>query len=233
MTKYEWESELKRNIHRLPDEEIARVMEYYGELFEDKFEGGVPEQQIIAEFGNPVDVADKILSEYDGELRGSAVSAATPPPSRQARPQEQYVPPQAAPVPPVQQPQYAPPPQAVPAQPSGGVHAGRLAVFIVLCVLLGGAFVGVAISLWAVVFSIGVTGVACSLSGLVATVPSVIMLFDSVPVGLVQIGVSLIIMAVGILLILLTIQLCIWGVKLTGKMFGWVKRWLTQKKVAL
>lgn len=68
MTKYEWETELKKNIHRLPADEIKRVMEYYGELFEDHIERGKTESQIINEFGNPVDVADKILSEYDGEL---------------------------------------------------------------------------------------------------------------------------------------------------------------------
>ena len=68
MTKYEWEHELKKNIHRLPGDEIARVLDYYNEMFEDNIERGKTEREIIREFGNPVDVADKILSEYDGEL---------------------------------------------------------------------------------------------------------------------------------------------------------------------
>lgn len=68
MTKYEWETELKKCIHRLPPEEIKRVMEYYSELFEDHIERGKNETQIINEFGNPVDVAFKILSEYDAEV---------------------------------------------------------------------------------------------------------------------------------------------------------------------
>lgn len=68
MTKYEWEHELKKNIHRLPADEIARVLDYYNEIFEDNIERGKSEREIIREFGNPVDVADKILSEYDGEL---------------------------------------------------------------------------------------------------------------------------------------------------------------------
>ncbi|MDE6201358.1 MAG: DUF1700 domain-containing protein [Clostridiales bacterium] len=68
MTKYEWEHELKKNIHRLPADEIARVLDYYNEMFEDNIERGKSEREIIREFGNPVDVADKILSEYDGEL---------------------------------------------------------------------------------------------------------------------------------------------------------------------
>ncbi|MCX4314104.1 MAG: hypothetical protein OSJ83_09675, partial [Clostridia bacterium] len=56
-------------IRRLPDDEIKRVTDYYGELFADKAERGESEREIINEFGNPVDVADKILSEYDGEIK--------------------------------------------------------------------------------------------------------------------------------------------------------------------
>lgn len=73
MTKYEWETALKKNICRLPDDEIGRVMEYYDELFEDYIERGKTETAIINEFGNPVDVAEKILSEYDGEFKSETV----------------------------------------------------------------------------------------------------------------------------------------------------------------
>ncbi len=69
MTKYEWETELKKNIRRLPDDEIKRVTDYYGELFADKAERGESEREIVNEFGNPADVADKILSEYVGEIK--------------------------------------------------------------------------------------------------------------------------------------------------------------------
>lgn len=69
MTKYEWESELKKNVHRLPAEEIRKILEYYDEIFADKIERGLSESEIVRQFGNPVDVADKILSEYDGELK--------------------------------------------------------------------------------------------------------------------------------------------------------------------
>jgi len=64
VTKYEWETELKKNIHRLPSDEINRVLEYYDELFADKIERGYGETEIIAQFGNPADVAYKIISEY-------------------------------------------------------------------------------------------------------------------------------------------------------------------------
>lgn len=81
MTKYEWESELKKNIHRLPVDEISRIMEYYDELFADKIERGYNECEIIGQFGNPVDVADKILADYEG---ATAQAPQTPAPAMHA-----------------------------------------------------------------------------------------------------------------------------------------------------
>lgn len=79
MTKYEWESELKRHIAGLPKEEQTKALEFYNELFEDKIESGYKEKRIIAEFGNPRDVADKILEEYNaGASRAAASLPAEP-----------------------------------------------------------------------------------------------------------------------------------------------------------
>lgn len=64
MTKYEWERELKRHIAVLPKSEQARIFDYYSEIFEDRIEAGMQEKDIIYEFGNPFDVAQKILSDY-------------------------------------------------------------------------------------------------------------------------------------------------------------------------
>lgn len=87
MTKYEWETELKKNIHRLPRPEQDKALAYYNELFADKAEAGYTETQIIAEFGNPSDVADKILAEYQFDVRPSEVE--TPPvKDKPAEPQE-------------------------------------------------------------------------------------------------------------------------------------------------
>lgn len=67
MTKYEWEKELKKNIYRLPPDEIDKIVDYYDELFLDKAESGMRERDIISEFGNPFDVARKIMNEYETE----------------------------------------------------------------------------------------------------------------------------------------------------------------------
>ncbi len=70
MTKYEWERELRKNIQRLPSDEVDKILDYYDELFEDKAERGMRESDIIYEFGNPFDVARKIMNEFDAENDG-------------------------------------------------------------------------------------------------------------------------------------------------------------------
>lgn len=64
MTKYEWERELKKHIAILPQNEQNKIFDYYNEMFEDRIEAGMQEKDIIYEFGNPYDVAQKILIDY-------------------------------------------------------------------------------------------------------------------------------------------------------------------------
>lgn len=68
MTKWEWESALKRHLARLSEAEQERALGYYQELFADKAEAGMSETRIIEQFGNPAEVAEKILAEYQYEL---------------------------------------------------------------------------------------------------------------------------------------------------------------------
>lgn len=67
MTKFEWERQLKKGISGLPKAEQQRVLDYYNELFADKIDAGLREQYIISEFGNPYDVANKILVDFYNE----------------------------------------------------------------------------------------------------------------------------------------------------------------------
>ena len=73
MTKIEWIAELKKNTEKLPSEEQNRILEYYEELFSDKTESGISEEEIINEFGNPRDVAEKLLNESPAEEEKAAV----------------------------------------------------------------------------------------------------------------------------------------------------------------
>ena len=71
MTRLEWETELKKCMRDLPSAEQERVLEYYNELFADGMECGKSEKQLVGEFGNPVDVAYRIMAEYGMDERGS------------------------------------------------------------------------------------------------------------------------------------------------------------------
>ena len=62
-----WEKELRGNLKRIPQDEIESILDYYNELFADKSEQGFSEREIIKGFGNPFDVAYKIV--YDSEHR--------------------------------------------------------------------------------------------------------------------------------------------------------------------
>ena len=75
MTKYEWERELKKHLSDLPESEKQRIQEYFGELFEDKFESGMNEYEIIAEFGEPEEAARKIKAEFAQEQKSVSADA--------------------------------------------------------------------------------------------------------------------------------------------------------------
>lgn len=271
MTKYEWESELKKNIHRLPDEEIARVMDYYAELFDDKIESGLRENDIIAEFGNPVDVADKIMSGFDGDLkadRGFMPVTAVPTFGDRAERESERIRRDAereaervrrdaeaeadrirreaenavrkkggftAPVPP---PVIAPvlPIMASPTSPRRVVESrtpsgGRIAGLVLFILFLGWIPLTVAVLLWSAVFSVGIGGFAASIAGIVALVPSFIMLFTSVPVALVQFACCAACIGAGILLIVITVKFCKLGIIITKKMCGAISKWVSPKRV--
>jgi len=75
MTKYEWEKELRKNLKRLPDTEVVRALDYYNEAFFDKEESGMSEREIIRSFGNPFDVAYRIVYGFEGAAQNSFFGA--------------------------------------------------------------------------------------------------------------------------------------------------------------
>ena len=86
MTKYEWERELKNNLKRVPETEVLRILDYYNELFADKAEEGLNEKEIIRRFGNPFDVAYKILYDYRGVIGSADTGTEVPTPQIPQRP---------------------------------------------------------------------------------------------------------------------------------------------------
>ena len=73
MKKKTWEKQLIKLLKPLPYAERQSVLNYYNEIYSDKIESGMTEEEIIAEFGFPEDCVQRILSE-NGE-RSSTVFA--------------------------------------------------------------------------------------------------------------------------------------------------------------
>jgi uncharacterized membrane protein len=72
MTKFEWDRQLKKGIASLPDTEQMRVVDFYNELFADKLELNMREEEIIAEFGNPMDVANRLIVDYYSDSKSQS-----------------------------------------------------------------------------------------------------------------------------------------------------------------
>lgn len=217
MTKYEWEHELKKNIHRLPADEIARVLDYYNEMFEDNIERGKSEREIIREFGNPADVADKILSEYDGELL----------------PTEERIP---VPQPPEDKPtdsdifdghgnnkyddtiadksandkveQKKPEQNEFDKLDEADKRNVKVALFLVFNIVTGFAFVIVAAVLWIVLAAFTVAGVGMGIGGAYAFIVSFgPMVTGGFGAGLAQLGIGIALVGLGVILVVGCIRL--------------------------
>lgn len=239
MTKYEWESELRKNIHRLPQDEIERVLEYYDELFADKIERGYRESEIVGQFGNPVDVADKILSEYEGELL-SGEPVPTPKLSREKpreekereeRKREQEKPAERpAQIEEIPLAKNDPPPVAPTKSANSGFHGDRLLAFVLINVFTGFTFFIVIGVVWIVAASLTIAGGAMAVGGVAAAVWSFTAFGASFGSGLAQLGMSIALCGLGILLLIGCIKI----IKLLGvgmaKLFGALGRWICPKQ---
>lgn len=223
MTKYEFETELKKKISRLPADEIKRVIEYYGELFEDMAERGKSERDIIAEFGNPSDVAEKILSEYDGESNDAAPAPDT------VRAEETQ---NAALSEPALETNVEKQPKSISVQKSKNkLDISRVALFAVINVLTGGVFFIVIGVGWIVLGTLAVCGGAFVLGGVVAALGSFAMMFTGhAGVGIAQLGVSVALAGIGILTLIGSVMLIKLYFNFNKFIVGGIKKLLTVKE---
>ncbi len=63
MDQIEYLKQLKRHLSPLERDERNKIIEYYSELISDKLESGITEQEVLKQFGEPKELAAKILSE--------------------------------------------------------------------------------------------------------------------------------------------------------------------------
>lgn len=240
MTKYEWETELKKNIRRLPDDEIKRVIDYYGELFADKAERGESEREIINEFGNPVDVADKILSEYDGEIKPQDVGGDGIFPeladlhergSERKQPSITVVRTDGKAV--KRDDGIKPDEKKRSARPRGrGIDPVRLALFIVVNVITCFLPVILFATALAVLASLIAAGGICALGGIAGAVISFGPIFcGSVGAGVAQLGMCLAVAGGGVLGGIACVYMLKAAVRLCKELFLGVKSWLTIKEI--
>ena len=63
MNKSEFLSELRERLAGLPEEDIARSVDYYSEMIDDRVEEGLSEEEAVRAMGSVEEVAAQILTE--------------------------------------------------------------------------------------------------------------------------------------------------------------------------
>lgn len=229
MTKYEWETELKKNIHRLPSDEISRVLEYYDELFADKIERGYGETEIISQFGNPADVADKIISDYDGETeerkhetvpvyspskareeeaRAVETGAEEPKAGKEEKPQKEK-------------------------KTVRKTNGSRLALFVVANVLTAFALFIVIGTLWIVAGTVIIAGFACIGGGVLEAIFSMISIFRGFAgAGFAQCGVCIAAVGIGVIIVSMSGSIFKFMFAGTKKLFTAIRNWIRPAEAA-
>lgn len=75
MKYIEWRDEFERFLGSLDKTERERILAYYSEIYADKRDSGMTEQQVVAEFGAPYDAAKKIMEEEGAKKGGKRVQS--------------------------------------------------------------------------------------------------------------------------------------------------------------
>ena len=71
MTAKEWLKQFQRTLSSLPREERKKASDYYAEIFQDKAESGIPEEETVRELGDPASAAQAILNESGAKAASS------------------------------------------------------------------------------------------------------------------------------------------------------------------
>ena len=215
MTKKEWFSRLRNFIQGMPQEEQRKIFDYYEELYADKRESGMSEWDIIAEFGNPQEVAGKMLTEMstlhseDADYRTAAAPVYPAERDRRASPRT-AVPGYA------ESPHYAESPQS-PAAEKRKFSFGRLLVFIFLLIPCGAILFALIFAVWAAFLALTVSGVVIAIGGGGSAIYTLATAFES-GTWLAYAGAGLALVGAGIGLTCICSRLMGVFWKLTGKL---------------
>ena len=184
MTYAKWESEFQKCINSLPQKEKDEIIGYYREIYADKREAGLSDEEIIKNFGEPMLAAAKILMENAAEEKDSQEAEAEKPPVEEKK----------AEVPTKSDPTAS--------RTGGKITVASVVGWFFLIILLIIPFVAVLFSALAAVASVMVAGFAIAVSGVVLTVASPFAFFlGYTGLGvLATLGAALAMVGVGIIL---------------------------------
>lgn len=215
MTYIKWKDEVESYLVGMPQDEKQKLFSYFSEMYADKRDAGISEEQIIEEFGAPYDVAKRILESgkdgdksepaakvtgggnynynyynynYGGAPQGAPSPNLAPPPVQPAQSAQPVVQPICVPQP---QPQLQPQATAQP-QPKKQT-AGHIIASLILVVIM----------LWATAFMIGGPLVAV-VEGFISAGASIGMLASSsctAAMGVAYIGRGLLYVGGGLILL--------------------------------
>ncbi len=184
MTYVQWESEFEKCIGSLPKNEKDEIIGYYREIYADKREAGLSDEEIIKNFGEPMLAAAKILMENSTEEKDSKGAEAAEP-SAEANKSE------------------APAKFKIPTPRfRGKITVASVVGWFFLIVLFAIPLAAVLISAFAALAALTASGLAIAVSGAALTVASPFAFFlgYTVPGVFATLGCALAMVGIGIIL---------------------------------
>jgi len=220
MTKFEWEKELKHNLKKIPQDELDRVLDFYNESFYDKIEGGLSEKEAVRSFGNPFDVAYKIVYDLKGVPSMAESTQGSPTFGTHASTEE----PQNG----INQMHTIDKTEVLAQQNASALDSFNTQqppiknpkrTGCVVRLIFFVPFLIIAITLWSLVISLAAAGIGATLGGIAGLFIAFTTFGSSAAIGLTNMGMALAATGAGLLLCALTYAVAKISVRLTQKYF--------------
>ena len=190
MTYKQWETSLLKYLNKLSNNEKAEIVGYYREMYNDKRDTGVPEQEIIRSFGDPLIAATKILKE-NGEYASRLDEAPQGAPEKNEKTSRK-------PAPVLNKEENE-------EKKKSKISVPRIIGWFFIILLVGIPLAAIMIGVIVACGAIAIAGAAMVIAGAVAAVasPFMLLLEYSFPAVLVMLGASLVTSGLGALIFVL------------------------------
>lgn len=184
MTYVQWESEFQKCIGSLPQKEKDEIIGYYREIYADKREAGLTDDEIIKNFGEPMLAAAKILMENSSEEVDTQEAAVDESPAEEKKTED------------------SPRPTSPAPRSSRKITVASVVGWFFLLILFIIPLAAVLFSAFASVAAVTVSGLAMAVSGVILAVASPFAFFLGYTglAVLATLGAALTLVGVGIIL---------------------------------